>query len=97
MTFITIPVILLHGLGAHPVTLLPLELYLNYMGWKNTHKLYYPVDKMTFDETMDYVDKEIAKIVKDRKQEIILVGQSMGGVVSNNLHKKGRKHRKDRT
>lgn len=83
------PVIMLHGLGAHPTTLLLLELYLNHMGWSNTHKPYYPIDKMTFDETMDYVDREITNIVQDREQEIILIGQSMGGVVSNNLHKRG--------
>jgi len=87
MTDLT-PIILLHGLGAHPITLLPLELYLNAMGYKNTHKLFYPVDKMYFDECLDYVDKEMEKIA-DKNKPVILIGQSMGGVVANNMHKKG--------
>ncbi len=88
MTFITTPVFLLHGIGAHTITLLPLELYLNCIGYKNTHRLWYPVDTMEFEETMDYVDKEMEKLA-DKNKEILLIGQSIGGVVSNNLHKKG--------
>ncbi len=82
------PIILLHGLGSHPITLLPLELFLNYMGYKNTHKINYPVDTMEFDETMEYVDKEILKVC-EKTEEIYVIGQSMGGVVANSLHKKG--------
>lgn len=82
------PIFLLHGLGAHPITLLPLELYLNFRGWKNTYKLSYPVDTLLFDDCVDYIDREMQKFV-EKRDEVILIGQSMGGVVANNLHKKG--------
>ena len=82
------PIFLLHGLGGHTSTLVPLELYLNYFGFLHTYNLYYPVDKMDFEDTLNYVDKEIEKFVS-KNQEIILIGQSMGGVVSNQMHTKG--------
>lgn len=82
------PIFLLHGLGAHTYTLAPLEWYLNHQGFSNTHKISYPVDTMDFDGSLDYVDRELLKIV-DKDQEIVLIGQSMGGVISNNLHRKG--------
>ena len=37
---------------------------------------------------VEYVDNEMFKIT-DRNSSIILIGQSMGGVVANSLHKKG--------
>lgn len=58
------------------------------MGYKNTHKITYPVDKLPYEECLDFLDKEMEKLA-DKKEEIILIGQSMGGVYSNNLHKKG--------
>jgi len=83
-------VFLLHGLGGHAVSLLPLELFLNYMGYKNTHKISYPVDYYdTVEESIDYVDKEMSKLVDKEKEHVILIGQSMGGIIINNLHKKG--------
>ena len=82
-------VFLLHGLGARPITLWPLERYLIWKGVKNTHRLWYPVDKMTFEETLEYVDKEMAKYADKEKDTIVLIGQSMGGLVSNNMWKKG--------
>lgn len=80
-------IFLLHGLGAHTITLLPLELALNYMGWYNTHKISYPVDHFSFEHSVDYVYHEITKVVKD--EPVILIGQSMGGVVANALHERG--------
>jgi len=85
-----IPVFLLHGLGATPITLWPLEKYLNKVtGFKNTHKIYHPsIDTSSFDESLDHVDKEIQKHA-NKDQEIMLIGQSMGGVIANSLHKRG--------
>jgi len=37
---------------------------------------------------MNFVDYKLKKIV-DKKEEIIVIGQSMGGVVGNSLHTKG--------
>jgi hypothetical protein len=84
------PIFLLHGLGSHTITFLPMELYLNSIGYENTYKLSYPVDDYdTVDGSVDYVDKEMEKYACKDKDEVILIGQSMGGVVANNIHKKG--------
>jgi pimeloyl-ACP methyl ester carboxylesterase len=84
-----IPIFLLHGLGASPITLWPLEQYLQFVGgFNNTHRLLYPVDTTPFEECLDYVDKEMLQHA-NKEQEVILIGQSMGGVIANNMHKKG--------
>lgn len=86
---INTPVFLLHGLGAHPVTLWPMEQYLSFMGgFVNTYRLSYPVDELEFEDSLDYVDSEMLKYV-GKDQEVILIGQSMGGLIANSLHKKG--------
>lgn len=81
-------IILLHGLGEFTWSLKPLELYLNYKGYKNTHLLSYPVNNVEFEESLDNVDRQLQEIVK-KDDELTLIGQSMGGLVSNNLHTKG--------
>ena len=86
---IDLPIFLIHGIGASSITLWPLEKYLNYKGFKNTFKIDYPVNKMTFLDSVNYVDAEISKLADKEKDKIILIGQSMGGVISNELHKKG--------
>ena len=48
---------------------------------------------MSIKDSVEYVDKEIEKITP-KNIEIILVGQSMGGVISNNMHTKGWKIKK---
>lgn len=89
-----IPIFLLHGLGARPITLWPLEQYLRVAGgFENTHCLYYPVDRMEFEQSVNYVDSEMSKICSKEHEEVVLIGQSMGGVVANSLHKRGWKVR----
>jgi len=88
-----IPIILLHGLGSHVITLLPLELWLNYQGYTNTFKIEYPVDNMEFEEILEYIDNKFLQLF-DKNKKIIVIGQSMGGVVANNIHKKGWKIKK---
>jgi pimeloyl-ACP methyl ester carboxylesterase len=81
-------IVLLHGLGSHPITLKPLEIYLNLLGFPNTHNIKYPVDTFnTVVGMVEYVNAEMERCL-DRDVEVILIGQSMGGVVANSLHKK---------
>jgi pimeloyl-ACP methyl ester carboxylesterase len=87
------PIFLLHGLGSHTITLLPLKKFLNYYDYKNVHSISYPVNDLSIKDSVEYVDKEIEKITP-KNIEIILVGQSMGGVISNNMHTKGWKIKK---
>ena len=85
----TTHVFLLHGLGEHSVTMWPLMKYLNYCGFKNTYNLKYPSDSLEFDETLDFVDELMSKSANKDEDEVILIGMSMGGLVSNNMHTKG--------
>lgn len=91
----TTSIILLHGLGAHPITLEPLRLYLNYKGYDDIYNIKYNVDKY---DTVEQSVKEVDDILLDyglvkssfaddkQASELVLIGQSMGGVVANNLH-----------
>lgn len=82
-------IFLLHGLGSHAITFLPMKLYLNYYGYSNVHCITYPVDSFdTINESVEYVDKEMS-LLANKEDEVIIVGQSMGGVVGNNMHTKG--------
>lgn len=81
-------VFLLHGLGGRSWSLRPLELYLQYNGYSNAQRIDYPVDVLGLDECLDHVSKELAKCVS-KQDPIVLIGQSMGGVVANNMHKRG--------
>ena len=87
------PVFLIHGLGSHAWSLWPLQTYLNHEGYINCYCIEYPVDQMIdLEEMLDFVDVEMQKCAK-KKRSVILIGQSMGGVVSNRLHTKGWKIR----
>ncbi len=84
-------VFLIHGLGPTLISvasLAPLEWILKYNGFPETHRIVYPVNESEFDEMVEYVDNEMSKIT-DRSSKVILIGQSMGGVVANSLHMKG--------
>jgi esterase/lipase len=83
-------IFLLHGLGATPITLWPLEQYLSHVGgYENTHRISYPVDQLNFQDSIDFVDKQMKMYATKDIDDIILIGQSMGGVVANNMHTKG--------
>ena len=92
---VTIPVILLHGLGGFigpeltKLSLYPMEKYLNANNYVNTHCISYPADSSTISESVDYVDNEIGKIANKENDQIIVICQSMGGVIAFNLHTKG--------
>lgn len=83
-------VFLIHGLGpswAVGLSLVPLKLYLQWQGY-NAHIVYYhPNGCAHVDEAATQVDAEMRKI--QFGGEVILIGQSMGGVVANEMHKYG--------
>ena len=84
------PVFLLHGLGSHPWTLWPLQWYLmNVKHYVRVYCLSYPVDQLDWEDTLDYVDREMSRWANKTSESVILIGQSMGGVVSNHMHEKG--------
>jgi pimeloyl-ACP methyl ester carboxylesterase len=82
------PVVLLHGLHSHPATFYPLERFLNKKGYLNTHAIRYNADQENLNLILNEVDEILSKKI-DREDKIIVIGQSLGGLVANNLHKKG--------
>ena len=87
------PIVLLHGLGSHPITFLPLELYLNGQGHKNTYAVSYDPNRQSIMEAVGEVTRKLIEKI-DIDEEIIVIGQSMGGVIGNNLHRLGWKVKK---
>ena len=81
-------VILLHGLGATPYTLLGIEKYLNWKGFTRTYKPSYPSGSHSLEDCVDIVNRDLEGVVS-KDEKIIVIGQSMGGVIGNLLHTKG--------
>jgi len=85
-----IRIILIHGLGSNSWSLVPVKLYLQWVaGLSEVYLVDYPVDELGVDECLDYLDAEIARVADKKADELIVVGQSMGGVFSNRMHTKG--------
>ena len=78
-------ILLLHGLGSNTKSLRPLQLYLKCKGYCS-NMIEYPADTEDLDTCLDYV----ANIILDKyyNDEIIIIGQSMGGVIGSLLHSK---------
>jgi pimeloyl-ACP methyl ester carboxylesterase len=82
-----IPIILLHGAGGFSWTLIPLKLSLQYNGFNNIYIVDYN-NNCKISDCINNADKQIEKVV-NKSKEIIVIGQSLGGVVGINLHRKG--------
>lgn len=90
----TMKVFLLHGLGASwksGLTLAPLQLYLRHVaGFECVERITYPADSADFERCLDCVDRKLAEFAdKAAGEPIAVVGHSFGGVVANNLHRRG--------
>jgi len=83
-----ITIFLIHGLGGTTHSLKPLVYYLNYIGYQNVHLISYPARTAPLNISIKYVNNEMLKII-DKKHEIIVIGQSLGGVICHELHKHG--------
>lgn len=84
------PIILLHGLGANTLTMKPLEWFLK-IKYKNhrIHNIGYRNNDIHYDEALSLLDKKLEEYISKENDNPIVIGQSMGGVMANNLHKKG--------
>lgn len=84
-------VVLLHGLGAHPWTLWPLQQYLKYQKvYGAFYNLKYEADRYdVLEDLVHHVDEVMLKAGIGKDRSLVLIGQSMGGVVANELHRKG--------
>lgn len=83
--------VLLHGLGAWPITLEPLRLFLtwSYPDLKSIHNISYNADKQTLEESVVEVSEKLKKLLGSKKEAVVVIGQSMGGLVCNRLHGEG--------
>jgi hypothetical protein len=65
-----------------------MRLYLKFRGFKDVFNLCYDVDKHdTIDKSTEDVNQELIKLGLDKDaDELVLIGQSMGGVIANNMH-----------
>ena len=87
---------LLHGLGAHPATLWPLKAYLTWwLRVRNVHAIHYDVNTPTVELSAASACRAMDAVlgctsVAERQQwDVVLIGHSWGGLVSNRLHLAG--------
>lgn len=78
---------LFHGLGSHSCTLWLIQYWIKHK-FDVVQCIDYPVDELEFDEMVEYVSNEMLKYA-NKDDDIYLIGQSMGGVVANNIYTKG--------
>ena len=84
---LSIPIFIIHGISGKIKSLEPLVDHLSKSGFNKVTILKYPIDD-DFADSINHIDKELEKHT-DRFTDIILIGQSYGGVISNRLHTKG--------
>ena len=87
-----VSIVLLHGLGAHPLTLEPLRMYVSWMHYdkiKSMYNIKYAADSQTLEESVLEVSSKMEKLLGSKDEEVVIIGQSMGGLVSNRLHLDG--------
>lgn len=85
-----VAVFLIHGLGGHSFTLMPLQMYLKWQGYTNVHIVGYDVATCSnADEALNEVDEEMRKYSLPAQGPVVVIGQSMGGVLAHRLHGRG--------
>lgn len=76
-------IVLLHGLGGRTLSLVGIEAYLTWVGgFERIVKIEYPAATATFVSCLESVDEQLAALANRTTDELIVVGQSMGGVVA---------------
>jgi len=85
---LSVPVVLLHGLGEKPWQLLLMHRFFDMMGVQTVVRPKYRVNDVSADEALELLDAQLQKLV-EKRNPIVVVGQSMGGVMAHRLHEKG--------
>lgn len=80
------PVILLHGAGGHSWSMKPIEWILRWKSYPNVHIIDYDFSG-DLKSCIDSADDEIRKKVDGN--EVVIIGQSLGGVIGSHLDEKG--------
>ena len=79
------PVFLLHGLGERTWTMQLFVTFLHIRGWTNVYTPHWPANTCQLEDCLDALDKEM-QLYANKSQPILVVGNSMGGVMAHHLH-----------
>jgi pimeloyl-ACP methyl ester carboxylesterase len=82
-------IVLLHGLGNRRWTLIGLEFYLNWYGYSNVFRPQFNADTLPEISCAEVTRLLIEQCRLDKTQPIVVIGNSMGGVVGSHLHEFG--------
>jgi pimeloyl-ACP methyl ester carboxylesterase len=82
------PVFVLHGLGERTWTMSPFVWFLNAQGWSTVYTPHWPANTCLLEECLDALDKEM-QLYANKSEPIMIVGNSMGGVMAYHLHTRG--------
>jgi len=87
-----VPVVVLHGLGERVWTM---SLFLTFLQTCEFNVIapHWPANSCTLDECLDAIDASLQRQLKKRTP-IIVIGNSMGGVMAMHLHQRGWKIKK---
>lgn len=80
-------IILLHGMNCNWITMLGICIYLKKHNFI-VHNIDYDASG-TLDECVDSASNSIYKIIKNKRRELTVIGQSLGGLVATRLYTKG--------
>lgn len=83
------PIFLVHGFRGVAWMHIPLELTLRYRGFTNIHRISYPSTRYSVPECRYYVAKTIMEYLNSPLDDFIVIGHSMGGLISRDLYKEG--------
>ena len=87
MNFLT-AIFLIHGLGGTNTSLQPLKAYLEYQGYTNVHLIEYKSRQQSLENSIIEVNEQMNRIIGNNSHnpEIVLIGQSLGGLICHNMH-----------
>jgi hypothetical protein len=85
MSVLTTPIIILHGLGNRAWTLILLEWYLRWCGFKRVYRPQYNADTDP-EVACSYLSKPLTEFLNgNARTPIVVIGNSMGGLVGSKL------------
>ena len=81
--------IFIHEMGGSPLAMIPLEKYLIYYGINNTYQIRYSSNNLGLEDAIINVNAEIEKIATKEFDELVILAQSLGGLIAIGLEKYG--------
>ena len=83
----TLHLFLIHGLGGRPISMFPLEWFLG-QTYTNIHRISYPSKSVDLKTAIEHVNDAMHTIIEDQQNcDIVVIGQSLGGLICHGLHK----------